>query len=386
MKIEQLTEVFNKAKWPELIKILDSGDYDKAAEFFLDNGATPRGAAKTWNSAKSYHGNKYSLTDLQAAIKKIRPEAEKNRPRNKSSDEGDEDIAVSYQTMGDLKGNQALHVKDGDSKGASLARKMSKKGDTNPVATLEKDSKRFNDVAKGILRRKELLKKDKDGTITREERKELMDLNNSTLEYREKNGRSKKAAKEYEEAKTAKEIESILDRHIKDGIRIDNRATVESILKKIRADKEVNGKEASNLILKVKRVFRNKNNAKDIEKLIDRAQGEINAGLNHIEEVDKVLNKYDNGEDINKEDLTSLRDELKRMLPVMKEEGTKDKGNVVYINTINKINSFLKKDKEPDIDDIEEILDDLSNYHTDLKKEARIRKRSIKEDILYNLQ
>ena len=74
-------------------------------------------------------------------------------------------------------------------------------------------------------------------------------------------------------------------------------------------------------------------------------------------------------------------DEINSMLPTMKNDKKYDlKGYTIYSETAKKIKDFLEKDEEPDADVIEEILDDMSKYQESIKP-----KRSLKEDILYNL-
>jgi len=390
--------------WKEINDLLNQNKYEEAAKKYLDAGGNVRGAKRTWNVAQANNkvaagkvpgpiygmiDKKHSYDKFMAAMPSEEKSPKKNRERNKSADDM-EDTALSYQTMADKRKVQSLNVKDGNAAGADLARKMSKdkKNPTNdPVPALEADAKRFGDVAKGIKRYEELRKRDEAGEkLTIPERKELSDLKKSTLDYRTKKGAVEQARRDFDEAETVQEIKSTLNDYIKRKIRLDDRKIVVDLLKKI---KEVSsGNEAVDLSLLMKRVFRSSKKDKSLEKLIDKTQEEINVGQSHLKAVDTLLNKYNNGEDISKAELKTFSKELSDFLPVMKDDKKWDlKGYTVYSQTLKKINDFLAKDAELDADAVEEIFDDMSNYQEKIKKpEPKKKKRSLKEDILFNLK
>jgi hypothetical protein len=392
--------------WKEINDLLNQNKYEEAAKKYLEAGGNVRGLKRTWNVAQANNkvaagkvpGPIYGLLDKKHSLEKFKdalPSEEKapkkNRERNKSSEDM-EDTALSYKTMADKRKAQALNVKDGNASGSDLARKMSKNKKnpiSDPVGALEADAKRFGDAAKGIKRYEELRKRDEAGEkLTIPERKELSDLKKSTMEYRTKKGAVEQAKRDFQEVETVQEIKDTLNDYIKRKIRIDDRKIVVDLLKKI---KEISsGDEAVDLSLLMKRVFRSSKKDKSLEKLIDKTQDEIGEGQKHLKAVDNILNKYDNGEDISKEELASLKKEIEKFLPVMKEDRKWDlKGYTTYANTAKRIGAYLAKNKDDELnaDDIEEILDDLSTYHTEIKKpEPKKKKRSLKEDILFNLK
>lgn len=390
--------------WKEINDLLNQNKYEEAAKKYLEAGGNVRGLKRTWNVAQANNkvaagkvpGPIYGLLDKKHSFEKFKdalPSEEKapkkNRERNKSPENLD-DAALSYKTMADKRKAQALNVKDGNAAGSDLARKMSKNKKnpiSDPVGALEADAKRFGDVAKGIKRYEELRKRDEAGEkLTIPERKELSDLKKSTMDYRTKKGAEEQAKRDFSDLETVQDIKDVLSDYVKRKVRIDNREIVVDLLEKIK--KVASKDEAVNLRLLMKRIFRSKNNDKSLEKLIDKTQEEIGEGQKHLKAVDSILKKYDNGEDISKEELVSLKKEIEKFLPVMKEDKKWDlKGYTTYANTVKRIGAYLakKKDGELDADDIEEILDDLSTYHTELKKPKK-KKRSLKEDILFNLK
>jgi hypothetical protein len=406
MKLEQLLESPIAVRegpviWKQINDLLNKGDYKGAADLFLSKGGNARGALRTWNVAQAntkiaggkVPGPIYGLIDKKHDFKKFKAAMPgdtsapaKNRERNKEV-EDDDDLTTGYELMGNLRKTQALNVKSGNYKGADLARRMSKskkQTETDPLKALEADAERFTGVSKDITRLKALEKKDAAGEkLTLPERKELSKLKDSTLEYRTKKGVAEKALQDFTDAKTSEDLKKVFASHIKDKTRIDNREAVVTLLKKIKEVSE--GKEAVDLHLQMKRIFRNKSNAKAIDELVAKYQKEVSAGREHLDAVDKVLAKYDSGEDISINDLKTIQSELTKMLPVMSAEKKYDlKGFAAYTSGARKIKDFLDKKIKPRIDDIEDLIEPISKYHENLKKENK-KNRSLKEDILYNI-
>lgn len=406
MRIHDLTEMAipvaqGPVVWKKINDLLNDGKYKEAAELYLKSGGNVRGAKRTWNVAQANNkiaGDKvpgpiYGMIDkkhdfdkFKAAMGSEVTAPAKNRARKKDPEDG-ADLATGYKTMSDLKKTQALNIKDGNAKGADLARRMAKdkqNPDTNPVKTLTKDSERFGTVAKQIERYEALDKKSKSGEkLTGPEKIELIDLRNKTLAYRTKSGVTKQAIEDFKRAETIAELQKVFKKYIDKKTRIDDRDIVVSLLNKIR--KVAKGKQAVDLHLQLKQVFRNKNNQKSIDQLIDKYGVEAQAGLKHLAGIDGVLGAYENGSDISRKSLESLQNQITKMLPTMKDDKKYDaEGLKVYTSTSDKLKAFLAKNSEPDVDDLEDILDDMSDYQTKIKKEAK--KLSIKEDILYNVK
>lgn len=407
MKIENLTEMAipvaqGPKVWKEINDLLNKNDYKAAAELYIKSGGNVRGAKRTWNVAQANNkiaggkvpgpiygmiDKKHSYDKFVSAMPTEEQAPKKNRERNKPIDT--KDASISYKTLADKRKVQALNIKDGNSAGADLSKKMIKAGVSDPVKKLEGDAKRLSKASKGIKEYEALSKRDEAGEkLTLPERKKLSTLKRETLDYRTKKGTEEQIIRDFKEANNAKEITDILNDIIKKKIRIDNRQAVVDLLKKIK--KVSKGNEAVELSLLMKRVFRSKKNDKSIEKLINKAESEIDTGIEHLKEVDSILDKYNKGDYITKKDLTFLVNSINLMLPTMKSDRKYDlKGYTVYSNTAKKINSFLDSGKELTADDTEEILGDVADYQEqnvkEIEKKKKKAKRSLKEDILYNL-
>lgn len=383
--------------WKEINDLLNADKYKEAAELFVKSGGNARGAKRTWNVAQANNkiaggkvpGPIYGLIDKKhsydkflAAMPGDSAAPAKNKVASKEP-ESAEDLSLGYKTLGDKRRVQSLQVKDGVAAGADLAKRMGKKagGDADLAKTLGKDADRLQGMAVKIKRVEELEKKDASGArMKREERAELAELKKATLKYRTKKGVAQGAMKEFHDANTKEEIKAVLEKNIEEKIRLDSRETVVDLLGKIR--NVAQGEEAVNLHLLLKRVFRNKNNQKSIDELVAKYQEEIKVGIAHIDAVDKVLNKYEQGTDISRKELDTLNKEIVKMLPTMKADQKTDlKGFSAYNIAARKLKEFLGKNKEPDADDLEEILDGMSTYQNSLKR----KKKSIKEDILFNI-
>ena len=405
MKINDLVEMAipvaqGEKVWKEINDLLNQDKYKEAAQKFIDAGGNPRGAKRTWNVAQAntkiaggkVPGPIYGIIDAKhdydkflAAMPGDASAPKKNKVKQKDLDPitKSEEQALSYKTMADKRKVQSLQVKDGTAAGSDLARKMGKTGDNDPAKTLEADSKRFGDVAKGIteIKRLEAKDADPDQTMTPADRKKLATLKRETLEYRSKTALPDEAKAEFAKAETSKQLETALKKYIKKKVRVDDRETVVMLLNKIR---KVSAKaKAVELHLLLKQVFRNKNNQKSIDDLIAKYEKNVNIGIAHLKGVDKVLDKYNAGKDISSKELEGLYKEVVKMLPDMSQNKKYDlKGFSTYSATAKKLSDFIDKKVEPTADDLEELLDGLANYHNNLKPK---RKKNLKEDILFNL-
>ena len=258
---------------------------------------------------------------------------------------------------------------------------------TDAVKELEARAKELGQTAKDIAKF-EVLKtipfKDK----SREEKAEFSRLEKATSKARNPFAISKDSKESFEDANTVAEIEAVFDKHIKDNVRIDNREMVVSLLNKIK--KVSKGKEAVDLNMKLKQIFRNKDNSKAIDDLISKYEDETGKGLKHLEGIDKMFTLFDSGKDISRKNMEDFNKEVVKMLPTMKQEQKFDiKGFGVYTTAARKLKDLLAEPGEPDIDDVEEIVTPMSKYHAGLKEGVKTdrmnKKRKLKEDILYNL-
>jgi len=247
MKINDLVEMAipvaqGEKVWKEINDLLNQDKYKEAAQKFIDAGGNPRGAKRTWNVAQAntkiaggkVPGPIYGIIDAKhdydkflAAMPGDASAPKKNKVKQKDLDPitKSEEQALSYKTMADKRKVQSLQVKDGTAAGSDLARKMGKTGDNDPAKTLEADSKRFGDVAKGIteIKRLEAKDADPDQTMTPADRKKLATLKRETLEYRSKTALPDEAKAEFAKAETSKQLETALKKYIKKKVRVDDR-------------------------------------------------------------------------------------------------------------------------------------------------------------------
>jgi len=389
--------------WKKINDLLNADKYKEAAEFYLKSGGNVRGVKRTWNVAQ---GNtklsgdkipgpifgtldkKHSYDKFMKAMPEEEQKAKKNKVKKtieqKEKDSESGATAAGYKEASDVVKSKIA----GADSNASHKRtdyikaygKFTGKHGDEAVKELEARAKELGQTAKDIAKY-EVLKAKPFKDRTSEERAEFTRLEKITAKKRNPFVITKEAKEDFESAQTAKELKDVFQKYIKNNIRIDNRDMVVSLLKKIK--NVSSGKEAVDLNLDLKRIFRNKNNSKSIDDLIKKYNTEIGKGLEHLKGIDEVLDKYNLGKDISKEDIKKLSIEVEKMLPTMKQDQKFDlKGYSVYATASRKLKELLAKKDEPNIDDIEDAIEPMSKYHENLKKEAK--KRTIKEDIMFN--
>ena len=462
MRIQDLVEMAipvaeGPVVWKEINKLLGQNKYKEAAAYFLKKGGTSRGLKRSWNVAQDntkadrklpspiqglldkdhdYDKMKSEVEDLanKITVKKAKAsgktaaelEAEKKEDLRASAD--------AYDTLARKKRRDELHAKEGTGKGSALLAKHAKRGEDIKDITKRKDE--LASLSKNFKRLDALLKKDESGAeMTREERRELSRLKDATAKARDrksirddlikdlnginiKDSTTNKA--QIEAAK--KDLERILGRMIDLGLTVDDQKASKKVIKLIKltvsapiTKKFHSGKisqeqmreelaEVEAFVKTAKRIFRNKSNSAEFNNLVDVATKIIKQGTGHIAAVDKILDKYDNGEDISLAELTSLKKKLVAMRPTLMSDvknmarasnsdekipadfrddpSKKDKSALLaYDNAISKITKLEQAGKEPDVDDIEDTLDVLSSYYTNTKKNAKahVKKRAKEE-------
>lgn len=395
--------------WEKINSLLNAGDYKAAAEHYLKSGGNVRGIKRTWNVAQGnakitgekvpgpIYGTidkKHSYEKFMAAMPSEEKKSKTNVPK-KTVEQKEKEAESGVTSAGYKEASEVVKSKTagGDSivshKRTDYVKaygKLTGKHGDEAIKELEARAKELGQTAQDIAKY-EVLKKKSFADRTKEERAEFTRLEKITAKKRAPFVVTKEAKEDFASAKTASELKDVFDKYIKSKTRIDNRDMVVSLLKKIKA--VASGKEAVDLNLDMKRIFRNKNNSKSIDELVKKYETESSVGLEHLKSVDKVLDKYNAGNDITKKDIEVLSKEVNDMLPTMKQEQKFDvKGFGVYSTAARKLKSILDKEGEPDIDDIEDTIEPMSKYHEGLKKEItkeKKEKRTIKEDILYNL-
>lgn len=391
--------------WKKINDFLNAGDYKAGAEYFLKAGGNARGAKRTWNVAQAntkFSGEKvpgpifgtidkkHSYDKFMAAMPSEEQKAKTNKPK-KTAEQAEKDAESGTTAAGYKEASEVVKSKiAGADSMASHKRtnyikaygKLTGLEGDEAIKKLNSRAKELGQTAKAIAKY-EVLKSIPFEKRTPKERKDFTTLEKFTEKKRSPFTISAEAKKDFEAAETSIELKDIFDKYIKSETRIDNREMVVSLLKRIK--KVAQGKEAVDLHMDMKRIFRNKDNSKSIDDLVKKYQEESGKGLAHLKGVDKVLDKYNAGKDITKADVKGLSKEVETMLPTMKSEQKFDiKGFGVYSTASRKLKALIAKEGEPDIDDIEDAIEPMSKYHENLKKEVK-KKRSIKEDIMYNL-
>jgi hypothetical protein len=399
--------------WKKINDLLNKGDYKGAAEYFLEKGGNARGAKRTWNVAQAntkivgdkvpgpIYGmidKKHSYDKFMAAMPETEQKAKTNKPK-RTEEKAEKDSESGATSAGYKEAAEVLLSKIRATKDNSNISwmttdyiraygKLTGLSGTDAVAKIKARAKELQMTASDIVKY-EALKKIPFADKSREQRAEFSRLDKATSKARNPLAISKKSKQDFEDANTAEELEAVLDRHIKDNVRIDNREMVVSLLEKIK--KVTKGKKAVDLSLKLKQVFRNKDNSKSIDDLIAKYEKETGKGLKHLEGIDKMLTLFDSGKDIKRKDIEAFQKEVDKMLPIIKSEQKYDiKGFSTYTTASRKLKELLAEPGEPDIDDVDDIVTPMAKYHEglkkDIKKERQKKKRNLKEDILYNLK
>lgn len=398
--------------WKKINDLLNAGDYKAAAQLYLDKGGNPRGAKRTWNVAQAntkLSGDKvpgpiYGMIDKKHSYEKFMaampkeeqaPKTNKKKPTEKEAEEKSESgaTAAGYKEAAEVLLSKIRATKDNSNLSWMTTDyiraygKLTGLSGTDAVAKIKARAKELQMTARDIIKY-EALKKIPFADKTREQRAEFSRLEKATSKARNPFTISKESKESFEDANTAEEIEDVFDQHIKDNIRIDNREMVVSLLEKIK--KVTKGKKAVDLNMKLKQVFRNKDNSKAIDDLIAKYETETSKGLEHLKGIDKMLDLFDSGNEIKRSDVVAFQKEVEKMLPTMKQEQKYDiKGFATYTTAARKLKELLAEPGEPDIDEIDDIVTPMRKYHKGLeagvKKDRQAKKRNIKEDILYNL-
>ncbi len=419
MKINDLVEMAISSTqspivWKQINDLLNDNKYDEAAKLFLKKGGTARGAKRSWNVAQANNkttgekvpGNFFGLLDKKhnfdkfkealSDIKVEKPEEKKKEVKQTAAEKFEQkkenlkDTSMGYKTSADVDKRKVSHIKDGDSKGSSLVRSMAKQDPpiTEPIEHLEKRIGEKDLTAKQIERLDFFKKKEEKGEdFTKEERAEYLKVKNASKTKVSKKTQQAELVNslntDLDEVKDYAGLKKIFTNLINAKSKIDDRKLTEKSIKAIK--KFSKGQDAVDLVALTKQVFRNKDNKKTFDKLTNKFYDNVKEDFRHIDGVDKILKRYEEGADITLDQLKSLQIEIKKFLPVMSEDKRFDKkGYDLYLSLEKKLSEFTEKGKEPTVDDLEELLDGLSGYHAEIKKEVK-KSRTMKEDILYNL-
>jgi len=423
--------------WKKINTLIHAGDYKTAAKYYIDAGGSPLSIKRTWNTAigKPKSSGKPAtgplagtlekdLTDEdlkkfmdaipKEAIKKVKDakaasnEKKKSRiEKNISNTDNGEPPELSHEKASEFaKGNEEA--------GKVVGRYT---GDTAEViagskqaASIRKIAKAFNIEGKEALnllknRAKELKLRSKDfqryadikkksfENRTPDERKEFSNLKRKLLTIMPSDIIAKTAIYDFKNVKTVKEFKDLIKFYENDVRKqITNANFTKTILNTIKKITKPETQERKDLLYATKPITGAKKGS-DVKSLNSKLRNNSVEGVAHAKQVDKFLDKYNSGADIKQKDLADLTKEIEKMLPIMKEEQNYDpKGFGIYSQTLRKLKEFLSKvssnpDSTLDIDDVEEATSKFTQYHEKIKKEIdKENKRSIKEDIMYNLK
>ena len=396
--------------WKHINELLKQDKWEEAVKYYFENGGTARGLQKSWNVAQANTSGSssakpdfYGTLDKDFSINKFRsyfPKEEKLPKKNKKREEKPadlDDLIVFWRTVASKRRGDFLEAKNETYKGYQIIKKFAKehKFDSSKgyegkkkftkengydpsndrkaiLANLEKYADEAKEKEEALREYKKLLSKD-DSKLTLPERKRLLELKNKTESYRVNKAEAKQQAREEVKViESLEELENLLDYWIKNKKRIDDRKLYVEVIKAI--SKFAKGQKAVDLKTKVRQIFRTYNNKDKKDDLLHKYNTEVMAGKKHYNTVKKIVDKYNNGDEITRDDLKTLKREISSMFKVMADDIKYDKqGFKAYAAAKNNIDKALAK-PELDIDSIEDALDDLAKYYNTLKEENNLIK------------